>query len=74
MKRTSLVSRNNKFYNIMTILRSLTLTNSPWWSLIQIDMIQIGLESKFDLILIFFLIIYTSGSRLLCYAFTTLFY
>jgi len=46
MKKMSLVSQNNKFYSTKTILRSLSLKNSPQWNLTQIDMIQIGLENR----------------------------
>jgi len=48
MKKTSLVFQNSKFYNTKTILRSLFLKISPQWSLTQIDMVQIGLESRLD--------------------------
>ena len=46
--RTPLVSRNSKFYNTRTMLKCLSLKNSPRWSLTWIDMIQIGLESRLD--------------------------
>jgi len=46
MERMSLVFQNSKFYNTMTILRSLSLKHSPWWNLTHIDLIQIGLESR----------------------------
>ena len=46
--RTSLLSRNSKIYNTRTILKCLSLKNSPWWSLTRIDMTQIGLESRLD--------------------------
>jgi len=47
-ERMSSVPQNSKFYNTKTILRSLSLKRFPWWSLTQIAMIQIGLESKLD--------------------------
>ena len=47
-ERTSLLSRNRKFYNTRTMSWCLSLKNSPWWSLTRIDIIQIGLESRLD--------------------------
>jgi len=46
MERTSFISRNSKFYNTMTTLRSWSLKNSPPWNLTQIDMIQIDWKVK----------------------------
>ena len=58
MERTSLLSGNSKLYNTRTMLKCLSLKNSPWWSLTRIDMIQIGFESRlnflFENILYFF--------------------
>ena len=50
MQGTSLLSPNSKFYNTKTMLRWSTLKNSPMWSLTWIDIIQIALESRLDVI------------------------